>query len=558
MEMDALRAEFVREAQELLARVEQMILALEASLRERDAPPDTWDEILGIFHTLKGNCGMMGYVRGETIAHAMEEHVTIARMQPRDVAQPIVAGLFESLDALRAQVTAPMGGSEGPAFDGRGAPSHAPPSRPAGRAKRDSAIWEEQFRAANAQPLADVRIAAQELDRLLELVGELSAHHNRLGNIIGALAERLPSSDTSGTEARDVIDYVAKTIGELRLRVTQARLLPLSLAFERTSRVVRDVCLRAGKEAELRVTGGGLVVDKAIVDVLREPLLHIIRNAIDHGLEAPDARIAVGKPRSGTIHIDAATNGPDLVILVRDDGRGIARHKLAAKARERGIDIDGWTEDELLELVFEPTLSTADAVTDLSGRGIGMDAARRSIERFGGTVDVASIDGVGTAFQLRVPLVVTVHRTLVVSCGDERFAIPVTSVAATFRIHPSSVHTADGQPFTRFRDRMLPVDHLSTRLGISRVALPAGRSPQCIVLEDGTRWRGVIVDAVVGQEDVVVKDLDPLCGRPSGIAGASVLSDGSVVMVLDPRAIAGVRSGRAKRPHVRPDGAVRA
>jgi two-component system chemotaxis sensor kinase CheA len=264
----------------------------------------------------------------------------------------------------------------------------------------------------------------------------------------------------------------------------------------------------------------------------------MLRNAVDHGVERPDERVARGKAPEGRVDLTIAAQSGELVFSVRDDGGGIDRERLVARARSLGIDVDEWADDKILELVFTPELSTSEQVTDLSGRGVGLDAAKRAIERIGGVVYVQSRPGEGTELNFRVPLTLTIQRTLVVRRCDEVFAMPIASVLASLRVAPGS-----RAEFMRWRGDLVPLCDLGVWLQVPQ----AERAPAslCVVVEDAGRPCGFLVDEVLGQQEVVLKELDAAVGRPAGLAGATVLGNGRVAMVLDPRAIAASRRAGA-------------
>jgi two-component system chemotaxis sensor kinase CheA len=535
MDLTFLHADFVAETTPLAAEVEAMLLALEGALEREGDPVPLWRRLLNALHTIKGNSGIVGFAGAQSLAHAMEERAK--RAQSASVPEQLATAraLFGAADALRDAIPTPM-----TADDRLETARRALVEESAGEGDRGSerARPQEAVYASYALPrVADVRIGAEKLDRLLELVGELATHHNRVVDVVRILSLRVASSDGDAVAAGDALDQLGKTIAEFRSGITQARLLPLTAAINRFRRLVRDLCASTGKRALFEVTGAETVVDKAIVDAIGEPLLHLLRNAVDHGLEPPAARVAVGKGAEATIALRIRQHGGELVLTVEDDGRGIARSRLVARAGERGIATQGWADSDVLELIFLPDISTAERVTELSGRGVGLDAARKAVERIGGALNVKSEEGRGTEFEIRVPLTLTLQRVLLLQRHSEAYAVPLASVLATLRVERRDLHEIDRRTFLRFRSRLVPAYDLAQLLGIP-VAGGAETPALCVVLEDGARASALLVDAVLGQQEVVLKDLDPTFGRPVGIAGATVLADGHVAMVLDARALA--------------------
>jgi two-component system chemotaxis sensor kinase CheA len=544
-ELDFLRADFLKEVSALIEQAEAKLLALERlpDTDVQDLAP--WHAILGHLHTIKGSCGVMGYRDAEALAHAMETQARAAQEAAPTRRRAMLAALIDALDALGAAVREPATQEvvarhalEGlhSTLQGEGAgvpvqrgdapapgPSRAPPApyRPIGEA---------------GEPIGEVRVAAEKLDRLLELVGELTTHRGRVATSVHGLLDRLPARDEAATAILDVLDDLTKTIDECRLRVVEARMLPLSNTVARFRRVVRDLCVSTGKSVALEVEGATTVADKTIVDAVNEPLLHIVRNAVDHGIELPAERTAAGKPPEGRIELRIEQRQGEVVFHVRDDGRGIDRKKLAQRAQERGISTVGWSDEELLDLVFLPEISTATDVTLVSGRGVGLEAARRAIERTGGTLRATSTLGAGTVFTFNLPNTLSIQRTLLVVCGPEVYAIALTAVLGSIRVSATELRRVAGGSFLRWRGRMIPAVDLASWL-----AVPAERRERpsfCVVVQHGHRCCGLLVDEVVGQQEVVLKQLDPVLDRPTGVAGAAVLGDGRVVIVLDVRAIA--------------------
>lgn len=546
MDLTFLHSDYVAETTPLAAEVEATLLALERAVeRDEGDPAPLWRRLLNALHTIKGNSGIIGFTAAQSLAHAMEDRAK--RAEGSKLAEQLVSvrALLGAADALRDAIPAPMTADD--RLDRvRRALVDEPEPEEEGRTERGRPR-ESVYSSYAVARVADVRIGAEKLDRLLELVGELATHHNRVADVVRNLSQRLASSDAEAASAADAVDQLGKTIAEFRGGITQARLLPLTAAINRFRRLVRDLCVSTGKRALFEVVGAETVVDKAIVDAIGEPLLHLLRNAVDHGLETPDVRTAAGKSPEATIALRIRQQGGELFLHVRDDGRGIARAKLVARAAERGIATQGWADADVLQLIFLPDISTAEQITELSGRGVGLDAARKALERIGGTLDVTSDEGKGTEFEIRVPLSLTLQRVLLVRRRAEVYAVPLAAVLAMVRLDEDALHAIDRRRFLRFRARLLPAHDLGDLLGIPGVDATGGVPALCVVLEDGARARVLLVDAVLGQQDVVLKELDPTCGRPSGIAGAAVLADGQVAMVLDARALAASvrRSGPA-------------
>jgi two-component system, chemotaxis family, sensor kinase CheA len=511
---DALHDVFLEETLPLAAQIESRLLHIE---RDAAALDDAWRAVLGTLHTIKGNCGMVGLDPAQGLAHAMEQQVREVRGWPPGGQAGAVETLLGAADLLRRTVeTGDEGGETAAAL----ARLHGmSPGTPAVDAPRP-----DDAPAAGAEPTASidaVRVDSARLDRLLESTADLATWLDRL---------RAAAPPTQATS--EALDGATRRLGELRDAVLALRLVPLSALLVRFERLVRDLGRALGKRAVLAVRGAEIGVDKHVIDRLGEPLLHMIRNAIDHGLETPAARTRAGKEEVGTITVAASARGGVLSLTVRDDGRGIDPARLVAAAARRGIDAAGWSPARILDLVFAPDLSTSETVTELSGRGVGLDQARRALERIGGSVQVSSTPGAGTELHIRVPLVVAVQRSLVVSCGGALFGIPFTSVVEAFRISREDVNL-EGAPW---RDTRIPVRFLRRLLELE-VAEPAS-TLTCVVIDAPDLPMAVVVDELRGHHDLMVGELDPIFDQPRGVTGVAALADGSIVAVLDPLAVA--------------------
>jgi two-component system chemotaxis sensor kinase CheA len=543
---EALLQVFVEETAPLAAEVETRLLALE---RGAAALESQWRALLGALHTIKGNCGMVDLDQAQDLAHAMEQRVREVRTAPFDHHGAAIGALLTDSDRLRDAIGV--------------RPDAAAPTRPgapAPTAPGEAAAPTDDAIAAPAAiaPVSHVRVPVHRLDRLLESAEELASYHERMAALARvqsrgrrARSRGLRSDGAPPAPADDgppgpadesslaLIDRSRHRLLELRTAVTDLRLLPLSTVLARFERLVRDLCAATGKRAALEIRGGHVAVDKSVVDQIGEPLLHLIRNAIDHGVEAPRERARAGKPELATVAIAAEIQGGVLTVTVEDDGRGIDRGRLAAAASRRGIDVSRLDDAQVLDLVFTPELSTAAQVSALSGRGIGLDQARRTIERIGGSLVVTSERGQGTRFRLRVPAVIAVQRALLVACGDELYALPFTAVIEAFRLPRAA--RADR---IAWRGGELPRVCLADELG---AASGPGDPVTCVVVERGDQTLAVEVDGLAGQHDLLIKPLDPVFGRPRGVSGAAVLPDGRVVLVIDPHGIG--RDARAATGH---------
>jgi two-component system chemotaxis sensor kinase CheA len=533
MDFAFLVSEFVHETTPLVVEAESKLLAIERTLASDAHDEDLWRDLLGVLHTIKGNAGMVRLTGIQELAHAMEDHAGRARSAPPADRLLAVDTLLGALDALRLGLRQPEEQAAlRVAIDALRSGGRAAARRPSSVAAVDR--------------VSEVRVDADKLDRLLELVGELTTHHRRVDTTVRAFSDRLSSTDPEAAATIEVVDQLGAVIREFRGRVSDIRLFPLGAIIVRFERLVRDLCAATGKRAALHVSGEDTVVDKTIADAVGEPLLHMLRNAMDHGVETPEERVAAGKPPEARIDLAISLQSGELVFSVRDDGRGLDRDRLADRARSLGMDVDGWADDRLFDLVFAPDLSTSEQVTELSGRGVGLDAAKRAIERVGGTLLVESRRGFGAEFRFRIPLTLTIQRTLLVRRCDEVFAMPIASVLGTERAAPDDDSRGGRGEFMLWRGALVPLCDLGVWLAVP--GADQRRASLCVVVDDAGRPCGFLVDEVLGQQEVVLKELDASVGRPPWVAGATVLGDGRVAVVLDPRAIAAARRSGPRPP----------
>ena len=354
-----------------------------------------------------------------------------------------------------------------------------------------------------------IRVSVEKIDRLVNLVGELVITEAMLTQTYGQLPD------------------LARHTRNLQEAVMSVRMVPISAVFSRFPRLVRELAQRLGKEVEIKTVGEGTELDRGMIEKITDPLTHLVRNAVDHGMEAADARVAAGKPRSGTVTLSASQKGSSIVIEVRDDGRGLDRARILARAAERGINISPEASDkEVWQLVFEAGFSTAETVTEVSGRGVGMDVVRRNIQSLGGTVELASSPGAGTTVTVSVPLTLAIIEAMTVGVSDKTYVLPLASVIESRRVGPEELRTIAGQGCTLLvRDEYLPVRRMGDRKDKdSEIAV--------IVEADGGR-AALLVDELIGQQQVVVKSLETNFRRIPGLSGATIMGDGSVALILD-------------------------
>ena len=377
-----------------------------------------------------------------------------------------------------------------------------------------------------------LRVDAERIDSVLNLVGELIIAKSMMHQAINEFDKRYPK-DPLKMRFSDAMAFQARIMNDLQKSVMKIRMVPVEHLFRRFPRVVRDVAKSCGKEVNLVITGQDTDLDKSILDMLAEPLAHLVRNAVGHGIESPAERINDGKPAHGTVTLDAYHQGNEIVIEVTDDGRGIDRDKLIAKAVERGMltpgDASVLGETEINNLIFHPGLSTADQVTAISGRGVGMDVVKTVLEKLKGSVTIRTTVGKGTTFFLKVPLTLAIINALLFRVGERLYAVPLASVVEITRTTQSALHRVDNQDVMQLRNEVL----MLLRLHQLEKSPVETQRMFVVVISTGERKFGLVVDQLVGEEELVIKAMDDHLVATDLVSGASILGDGTVVLILN-------------------------
>ena len=570
--MDDLTREFLIESQEGLDRMERCLTELE----ERPQDAALIGEIFRSVHTIKGTTGFLGFKRLEKLAHAGENLLGQLREGKLTADGPITTGLLHLLDSLRSILkTIEAEGTEGegqdaelvgrlaelqaPAHAHAGQPSHKAPAAPhaAGIAAAPPAAPADAEPAAEASPKADaeresdasrqrasasaaaestLRVDVTLLNRMMNLVGELVLTRNQ---VLQATA-----ADPNLTLLSRRLDMVT---ADLRESVMKARMQPVSNIFSKMPRIVRDLSQALGKRVKLQVEGQDTELDKSLLEAIKDPLTHAVRNAMDHGIELPGERQTAGKDAEGTLKLRAAQEGSHVLIEVADDGAGIAVDKVRQKALERGLIAADRAahlpERELLQLIFVPGFSTAAAVTNVSGRGVGMDVVRTNVERIGGKVEVDSRVGKGTTLRMRIPLTLAIIPALIVRSVNQSFALPQGALSELVHVPPEKaaacIEWIEDTPLYRLRGKLLPLVFLD------RLLMPASGHKQvterdnfiAVLDADGRRF-GLVVDGLADPEEIVVKPLSAVLKTIGLYSGATVLGNADLALILDPGSIA--------------------
>ena len=535
-EMDEIVAEFLVESYESLDRLDRDLLALERDPHARDVLAS----IFRTMHTIKGTCGFLGFVKLERIAHAAESLLAGLRDGSMSITPQTAGVLLATGDVLRLilrQIEA--SGTDGEddhdaLVDELGRLREAPPdpaappaaaAQPASRPPRMRHGRGAGIRTAVTD--TTVRVDVSLLDRLMTLVGELVLARNHL---VEMASDRADPALTSATQSVDRIT------AELQEGVMKTRLQPIRTAWGTFPRVARDLAVALDKRVRIETDGDDTELDRSIIEAIKDPLTHIVRNAVDHGIEGPEVRVAAGKPDEGVVLVRAYHEGGQVTIEVADDGAGIDLDAVRAKAVETASmtpeEADRMSEREAIDLLFLPGFSTADHVTEVSGRGVGMDVVRTNIERIGGSIDISSRRGEGTTFKIRIPLTLAIIPVLIATSGEERFAIPQANLLEVVGVVPGSIETLHEVPVYRLRDRLLPVVSLAHELDLERdEEAPAGRF--LAVLQADDRRFGLLVDGLSDPSEIVVKPLGPQLHGLEVYAGATILGNGRVGLILD-------------------------
>jgi two-component system chemotaxis sensor kinase CheA len=533
---------YLEDAREQIASLDAALLRLE----REGGSAELAASVLGPLHTLKGNSGMIGFAGIKDYLHRLEEVFARARDGALALDAGVLDRLFEAATTLRTAVeSAAAAGREQQDLSAAEAALAALVASAPGPAK-SLAPAATGAKAAEAAPLTParssmVRVDFAKLDQLLNLVGELIVHRTKLHELSRTIAEALPGV---GPELLEAVHRVSSASTQLQETIMDVRMLPVRHVFERFPRLVRDLARQQGKSVELVLQGEDTRVDKAVIDEIGEPLVHLIRNAVDHGIEPPAVRAARGKPRTGTLLLSAAQESSQVVITLVDDGAGIDAAAVRAKAVERGILQPGeaLSDRDAIQLIFSEGFSTANRVTDVSGRGVGLDVVVRSMERLNALVEAETIPGAGTKFTLHLPLTLAIITVLMVETGGELYALPSAAVVESLRYEKRELVRMNGRDTLRVRDRVVPMLHLAELFGRPG---REGDFAYAVIVGRGEKRLGLTVDRLRGQQDVVIKALDAVVSEASvGIAGATILGDGRVVLILD---VAQLFEGRRSR-----------
>ena len=412
----------------------------------------------------------------------------------------------------------------------------APAARPTPSRERDT---DKKVPAASSSSAVaqeqTIRVEVKRLDHLMNLIGELVLGKNRLLKIYDDVEERY-EGEKFLEELNQVVSSLSLVTTDIQLAVMKTRMLPIAKVFNKFPRMIRDLSRDLGKQIDLEISGEETELDKSIVEEIGDPLVHIIRNSCDHGIEDPETRKAMGKPEKGLVQLKAYNEGNHIVVEIVDDGKGLDADMLKSKSIEKGIiterEADAMSEKEAFGLIFRPGFSTAAKVTNVSGRGVGMDVVKTNIEKLNGIIDIESEVGKGTVMKLKIPLTLAIIQSLLVGTQEEFYAIPLASVLETVRVPIDDIYTIDGKNVLRLRDEVLSLVRLSDVFGVEKV-FDGGDHTYVVIIGVAEAKLGIIVDTLVGQEEIVIKSMGDYLQNIPGIAGATIRGDGRVTLIID-------------------------
>ena len=414
------------------------------------------------------------------------------------------------------------------------APAPAPKPAPSRERDADKKVPAASSSSAVAQEQT-IRVEVKRLDHLMNLIGELVLGKNRLLKIYDDVEERY-EGEKFLEELNQVVSSLSLVTTDIQLAVMKTRMLPIAKVFNKFPRMIRDLSRDLGKQIDLEISGEETELDKSIVEEIGDPLVHIIRNSCDHGIEDPETRKAMGKPEKGLVQLKAYNEGNHIVVEIVDDGKGLDADMLKSKSIEKGIiterEADAMSEKEAFGLIFRPGFSTAAKVTNVSGRGVGMDVVKTNIEKLNGIIDIESEVGKGTVMKLKIPLTLAIIQSLLVGTQEEFYAIPLASVLETVRVPIDDIYTIDGKNVLRLRDEVLSLVRLSDVFGVNKV-FDGGDQTYVVIIGVAEAKLGIIVDTLVGQEEIVIKSMGDYLQNIPGIAGATIRGDGRVTLIID-------------------------
>jgi two-component system chemotaxis sensor kinase CheA len=593
-----LAAMFIGEALDHLSSIEACVLQLEA------APGDTklLNDIFRPFHTVKGNAGALGVTRVQELAHKVENLLDLCRSGRHTLGPAETDAVLEAVDVLTAlinDIQSRLHGQSGTDLEPRrcalmdvvdglvngtgtvsrtvdtpiqasvqasvqtafqasgltavdtpaGTSPHQVAETPAEARPRESASPSDPAskpnfarRADDVAGQASVKVDTRKLDNLVDMVGEL------------VIAQAILQEDPALLKAADErltrnLAQLKRITSDLQKNAMSMRMVPIRQTFQKMARLVRDLSKKSGKSVDLVLSGEDTELDRRVVEDINDPLMHMVRNSVDHGIEDAERRLTAGKRAEGRLALSAYHQGGNIVIAITDDGAGLNSERILAKAVSQGLvrPTETLTPSEIHQLIFRPGFSTAEKITEISGRGVGMDVVRRNIDALRGRIEIQSTIGQGTTFLIKLPLTLAILDGLVLGVGTERFVMPTFGVRESLRPVPEQVHRVQGRPcMMQVRDKLVPLVWLAELFGIQGRETDTCRAT-VVVIEDDGHQVGLVVDRLLGKQEVVIKSLGEAFGQMSGVAGGAILGDGRVGLILDAHGIVGRTRGDGSR-----------
>ncbi len=556
---------FLTESSELLEKLDDDLVSLEKS----PADKDLLNRIFRSIHTIKGTAGFLDFNLLVKVTHNTEDLLNRLRKEELKISAGIMDVILEAVDLVKLLVNDIKNGDiqerqiEG--ILGKLAPFLSGVAQPPPSSDKAEKICSAPLSAKVNVPSdliqkvenpaekkvseptenSTVRIDVKRLDDLMNQVGELILERNRMMQLNNDYQNgvNLPVFAQELTRLAKRVNLVTS---ELQMQAMKMRMIPVEKIFKKFPRIVRDLARNLGKEVELQLHGEETELDRSIVDELSDPLVHLIRNALDHGVESPDDRVARGKSRSATVILSASHEGNKIVISIKDDGRGIDTTAVGRKAVDKSVvtaeQLASMGKREIIDLIFLPGFSTVEKASDISGRGVGMDVVRTNIKKLNGIIEVKSEPGQGAEFILRLPLTLAIIQSLLVEVEGETYCVPLSMVLETIRIDKSTFHHVGKQEVLRRNEEVLPLIRLNRLFGIEE---DANASPFCYIVIVGIAERrlGLIVTKLLGQQEVAIKSLGKYLSDIPGIAGSTLLGDGRVTLIVDPAGLIEGESG---------------
>ena len=482
------------------------------------------DDVEEVFEWVEDECEL-------AITPIMADAPNVGNNQSEDAQSNSNAQVADTTDQRLVMPSGPL-----PSLDELQLPSPAVPKSSEAAHPIESPVQEAIKTPAKAKPAkvesSSIRVGIDKVDSLINLVGELVITQSMLGQM-GSASDSINEENIG--HLREGLVQLEQNTRELQDSVMRIRMLPISFTFNRLPRMVRDISLQLGKQVQLELSGENTELDKTVMEKISDPMVHLIRNALDHGIEMPEVRMAAGKPELGTIALNAFHQGGSIVIEMTDDGGGIDTERLLAKARGNGLigESELLTQDQKLELLFAPGLSTSEQVSDLSGRGVGMDVVRRNIQELNGSVEVSTEIGMGSTFRIRLPLTLAILDGQLVTVADQTYIFPLVSISESLQIDGAKVNNlAGGSDVYSLREEYIPILRLDRLFGLRQGEAVLDGSLLVVIESEGQKI-GVVVDELLAQQQVVIKSLEDNYIRVLGVSGATILGDGNVAMIID-------------------------